>query len=112
MIANVQRTIPEEHPAFAGHFPGSPILPGAVLLAEMIAWIEEELRCAVVGCASVKFLSPVRPGDVCEFRACARGEELDAECRVAATSAMRATLSVAPRGAGLRCDGARDPEIR
>ena len=29
-------TIAAEHPALAGHFPGAPILPGVLLLDEMV----------------------------------------------------------------------------
>ena len=29
-------TIGAEHPALAGHFPGAPILPGVLLLDEML----------------------------------------------------------------------------
>lgn len=53
------------HPAFAGHFPGAPILPGVVLLDEAIRAVEltggGEPRCWQV--TSVKFLKPVGPGE-------------------------------------------------
>jgi 3-hydroxyacyl-[acyl-carrier-protein] dehydratase len=57
--------IPATHPAFAGHFPGFPLLPGAMLLDEMLRVIEEargiDLRNWQV--ASAKFLSAVRPSE-------------------------------------------------
>ncbi|MGH8169321.1 MAG: hypothetical protein ACRETJ_02140 [Steroidobacteraceae bacterium] len=53
------------HPAFDGHFPGSPVLPGVVLLDEAIRAIElgdgGEHRSWRV--ASVKFLRVVVPGE-------------------------------------------------
>lgn len=53
-----------DHPAFPGHFPGRPILPGVVLLAEVMAEVaratgEPAGRWSI---ASAKFLSPVAPG--------------------------------------------------
>lgn len=58
-------SIAASHPAFEGHFPGSPVLPGVVLLDEAIRAIEladgGEPRCWRV--ASVKFLRPVAPGE-------------------------------------------------
>ena len=54
-----------DHPTAPGHFPGHPIIPGAVLLDEVIQAIEigESLRSWPLGLQSVKFLRPVRPGD-------------------------------------------------
>ena len=56
--------IPREHPAFQGHFPGHPILPGVVLLAEALAAIEAATGQAPQEwtISNVKFLRPVQPG--------------------------------------------------
>ena len=48
--------IPGDHPAYAGHFPGQPILPAVVLLAEVLAVTGE------LSVSSAKFLKPVVPG--------------------------------------------------
>jgi 3-hydroxymyristoyl/3-hydroxydecanoyl-(acyl carrier protein) dehydratase len=56
--------VPAGHPAFEGHFPEHPILPGVVLLGEMMAAV----RAEGAGTArewrveSAKFASPVTPG--------------------------------------------------
>jgi 3-hydroxyacyl-[acyl-carrier-protein] dehydratase len=59
--------IPFDHPAFAGHFPGQPLLPGVSLLAEVLeAALRDTTLAAQVGPAprlgAAKFLAPVRPG--------------------------------------------------
>jgi 3-hydroxyacyl-[acyl-carrier-protein] dehydratase len=57
--------IPEDHPAFAGHFPGFPVLPGALLLDEALQVIQRArgIDLAHWQIASAKFLDVVRPGD-------------------------------------------------
>jgi len=58
-------TVPLDHPAFAGHFPGTPILPGVVLLDVALQIIAKTRGIALDLCeiSSVKFLSPASPGD-------------------------------------------------
>jgi len=60
--------VPMDHPAFAGHFPGQPLMPGALLLSEVLeAMSGVPALVARLGdrptLAVAKFLSPVRPGD-------------------------------------------------
>jgi 3-hydroxyacyl-[acyl-carrier-protein] dehydratase len=66
--------VPPQHPAFNGHFPGAPLLPGVVLLDEMLRAVEAErpdgralasASAATAGwtIATAKFLRPVRPGE-------------------------------------------------
>ena len=51
--------IPLQHPVFAGHFPGRPLVPGSLLLDLVLAaW-----GTPVPRVPSVKFLRPVAPGD-------------------------------------------------
>ena len=61
-----------DHPAFAGHFPGQPLLPGVLLLAHVLeAALADPALAGRIGTAprlsSAKFLSPVRPGDRIEM---------------------------------------------
>ena len=57
-------TVPADHPAFVGHFPGHPVLPGVVLLAEVLAGVERCLRLPMdrIVIRVAKFHAPVSPG--------------------------------------------------
>ena len=56
--------IPAQHPAFSGHFPGAPLLPGVVLLDEMLQVLGGTQDGAPTwSIATAKFLHPVRPGE-------------------------------------------------
>ncbi len=60
--AGIPLAIAADHPAFAGHFPGSPVVPGVVLLDEAMCVIAAATGCAHNRIAWAKFLRPVRPG--------------------------------------------------
>jgi 3-hydroxyacyl-[acyl-carrier-protein] dehydratase len=61
----IEKIFPRDHPALPGHFPGNPIIPGALLLSEAAQAIAAELAAApeLLQVQSAKFLRPVRPGD-------------------------------------------------
>ena len=61
--------VPLAHPAFAGHFPGQPIVPGVVLLDQAILFAEEFLTSPALNwqVGNAKFLSPVLPGEVLTY---------------------------------------------
>ena len=70
---SVALRVAPEHPTFAGHFPGQPLLPGVVLLSEVIeAALAEPALASLLGPAprlgAAKFLAPVRPGSELTLR--------------------------------------------
>lgn len=50
------------HPAFAGHFPGFPIVPGVLLLDAALHAQADASGLVVTEIALAKFLHPVAPG--------------------------------------------------
>jgi acyl-coenzyme A synthetase/AMP-(fatty) acid ligase len=80
--------IAADHPAYAGHFPAFPVLPGAILLDETLRVIERERGIDITRwrVASAKFIDLVRPNDA-----------LDLEYEVVSAHLIRFTLRVAQR---------------
>ena len=62
------------HPGAAGHFPGNPIIPGALLLDEILRALGGAADGPVV-IKSAKFFRPLRPGEgvFVQFRSLAGG---------------------------------------
>ena len=62
-------TVPADHPAFAGHFPGNPIVPGVVLLDRAILFAEQLLGQTDLAwqVGNTKFFSPVCPAETLVF---------------------------------------------
>jgi 3-hydroxyacyl-[acyl-carrier-protein] dehydratase len=66
-MTSARWTVPADLPAFAGHFPARPIVPGVVLLDRVMQVVAATLGEQVVGVGSAKFLSPVGPDATLEF---------------------------------------------
>ena len=88
-------TFGADHPAARGHFPGNPIIPGAVLLSEALrvagtAMAIDVSRCTV---SSAKFPSPVCPGDRVEIECSASRTGLSLVCSVAGRAVLKAEVA-------------------
>lgn len=94
--AVLERVLQPDHPASRGHFPGNPIIPGAVLLSETIMAIEHRLNASLVPfqVISAKFPHPARPGErvVIELTRSAAGE-LEFACSVEGRPVLTGRMS-------------------
>ncbi len=86
-VVRLPVTLPVDLPAFEGHFPGQPLLPGVMLLSLVLeaAWADSTLA-ARLGPApklgAAKFLAPVRPGETVELLVFDEPQGLRFEVRV------------------------------
>jgi len=94
MPAEAAFTIPADHPALAGHFPGNPIVPGVLVLAHVQRALEARVGpVRPTGLPQAKFLAPLRPGETCliTFTTLADGDARF-ECRSGGRLVARGTL--------------------
>lgn len=64
-MVTTEFSIAADHPALAGHFPGNPVVPGALLLDEIISALVCAAGTTPVAIATAKFLRPLLPGQRC-----------------------------------------------
>ncbi len=97
-MTRLELQFPPDHPTATGHFPGNPIIPGALLLAEVLQLIStsEALDLSAGKVTGAKFLHPVRPGDTVkiEYKLTAVGN-IQFECGVAATRVLSGIANIA-----------------
>lgn len=65
MVSELVLHFAEDHPCGAGHFPGNPIIPGALLLHEVLSRIAStlDLNNPSWQVKAAKFPQSARPGD-------------------------------------------------
>ena len=74
--------VPAGHPALSGHFPGNPIVPGAMIIAQ----IAEDVRLQLPGIElgrllSMRFHAPLRPGQAFAVHATLHDDRVIVEVR-------------------------------
>jgi 3-hydroxymyristoyl/3-hydroxydecanoyl-(acyl carrier protein) dehydratase len=77
-----------DHPTAAGHFPGNPVLPGALLLDAVLIAVTSRTggkNPAGASVRSVKFLRAVRPGSRLRIVWDVKGEDIQFTCSIAET---------------------------
>ena len=84
---------PSDHPAVVGHFPGRPIVPGAMLLSQAAILARREGGWRVTGVRKARFKKPLLPETTCRIRLSMRQDgALDLMCWVGDSSIMVAIL--------------------
>jgi 3-hydroxymyristoyl/3-hydroxydecanoyl-(acyl carrier protein) dehydratase len=62
MMFEVRRAITADHPSLPGHFPDAPLVPGVLILDEVLAALRDwQKDCQLMAIRMVKFLQPVKP---------------------------------------------------
>lgn len=62
MSFEINSVVPTSHPSLAGHFPDNPIVPGVVVLDEVIGALQSwQPQAQSAGFTAVKFMSPLLP---------------------------------------------------
>jgi 3-hydroxyacyl-[acyl-carrier-protein] dehydratase len=81
--------VPADHASLAGHFPGRPVVPGVVLLDELLSLLSGTVA-GPIRLLSVKFTAPVLPEqEVAVEWSEMPGGRIDFTCRVGGRNVLR-----------------------
>jgi len=95
-------SITGDHPSLAGHFPGRPVVPGVVLLQEVLETVRRYLPedSVVTGVPNVKFSSPLSPDEPVTIKVEGKTTGHAAfSCRVGPRLIASGVVEYAPRAA-------------
>ena len=101
MTFEAVRIIRANHPSLPGHFPGAPLVPGVVILDEVLAaLIECHQDSQLTGIRLVKFLAPLQPEEAFTISFSVKNErapEINFLCRAGDRVIVEGRLEVAWR---------------
>lgn len=70
--------VPDSHPALAGHFPDRPIVPGVVIVEQVLLALNTARRLRAI--PNLKFLHPLQPNQAFRIRWSEHGDEVRFRC--------------------------------
>lgn len=88
--------IATDHPSLAGHFAGNPVVPGVLLLDEVVQRLEDASGCDMMRIQHVKFTSVLKPGERADAQCAVAGER--ASFRVSVLRGATSVLIAEGRG--------------
>ncbi|MGH7982598.1 MAG: hydroxymyristoyl-ACP dehydratase [Candidatus Udaeobacter sp.] len=98
MTFEVRRAISADHPSLPGHFPDIPLVPGVVILDEVLGALGEWRKdCQLTGIQTVKFLVPLKPEQtftICFSASDGGASEMNFSCRVEDRTIVEGRLEV------------------
>lgn len=99
---NVAWQVPVDHPAFPGHFPGNPIVPGVVILDQALVFLANAIGKPITHCklGSAKFLSPVGPGETLTYHYTERAGAIQVAVKRGEQSVAAASITLLEGNAG------------
>lgn len=92
-------SFPLTHPAFAGHFPGHPVVPGVLLLSAAIDALQSASGRRVTQITAAKFLKPVGPGIALTLSFRSGGARVHFDIEAPAFKVASGTLTLAAEAA-------------
>jgi len=102
MTFEVLCLIHADHPSLPGHFPGAPLVPGVVILDEVVAALDEWQQDSQLNAVhNVKFLAPLKPDQlftISLFATSKDADEVSFRCRAEERVIVEGRLAVV-RGA-------------
>ena len=98
MNFELQQTISSDHPSLPGHFPDAPIVPGVVILDEVLAALATwHYGSRITKIHAVKFMAPLTPGQMFTITLCANQDAetlVDFSCRIEDRVIVKGRLEV------------------
>lgn len=98
MTFEVRRAITADHPSLPGHFPSAPLVPGVLILDEVLAALRDRRKdCQLTAIRTVKFLQPLKPEQpftICFSASNDDGGQLNFCCRIEGRVIVEGQLEV------------------
>ena len=96
MTFRARRKVASDHPALVGHFPGNPIVPGVLILDEVLQAIKQwRGQLFLKSVVSVKFTSTLKPGNAFDINLSEDGSShIEFECLLGGSKFASGRLEV------------------